>query len=108
MRALEQPGPTRLEHDRRMRRGALMPETRRHFQEELGHVLEQTLAMGEAARELFGQSLRVLSDPSLSNTVIAGDDEVDVYCTAIEKQVVELFALETPVACDLRLLTALL
>ena len=40
--------------------------------------------------------------------MIAGDDEVDAYWIRIEKQVLELFALETPVACDLRLLTVLL
>lgn len=86
----------------------MMPETRRHFHEGLRDVQERTVAMGEAARELFGQSLRVLSDPSLSDAVIAGDDEVDGYYIAIEQQVVELFALEAPVACDLRLLTVLL
>ena len=85
-----------------------MPETRRHFHQELRDVEGRLLAMGEAARELFRESLRTFGDPSLSNAVIAGDDEVDAHWIAIEKQVVELFALETPVACDLRLLTALL
>jgi phosphate transport system protein len=85
-----------------------MSETRRHFHQELRDVENRILAMGEAARGLFGESLRALSDPTLSKAVIAGDDQVDALWIAIERHVVELFALETPVACDLRLLTVLL
>jgi phosphate transport system protein len=85
-----------------------MPETRRRFHEELRDAEAQIRGMGEAALALFGQSLLTLEDPGLSDAVIAGDDEVDAYWIGIERRVLELFALETPVACDLRLLTALL
>jgi len=40
--------------------------------------------------------------------VIAGDDEVDRLYLDVERRILHLFALQTPVASDLRLLTALL
>src|SRR2546423_6826518 len=85
-----------------------MPETRRRFHKGLRDVEARILGMGEAARKLFERSLRALNDPPLSDAVIAGDDEVDAYCAGIEEQFLELLALQTPVACDLRLLTVLL
>ncbi len=40
--------------------------------------------------------------------MIAGDDLVDRLYLDVERQILDLFALQTPVASDLRLLTALL
>jgi phosphate transport system protein len=40
--------------------------------------------------------------------VIHGDDEVDRLYLDVERRILHLFALQTPVASDLRLLTALL
>jgi hypothetical protein len=40
--------------------------------------------------------------------VISGDDEVDQLYLDAERRILHLFALQTPVASDLRLLTALL
>ena len=85
-----------------------MPEARRRFHDLLGDVEEDLLEMGQAARDLFGQSVTALRDPTLSEAVIAGDDRVDRYYMGIERQVLQLFALQGPVACDLRLLTVLL
>src|SRR2546423_14347826 len=100
--------PLRREPPGAPRRDALMPETRRRFHKGLRDVEARILGMGEAARKLFERSLRALNDPPLSDAVIAGDDEVDAYCAGIEEQFLELLALQTPVACDLRLLTVLL
>ena len=41
-------------------------------------------------------------------TVIKGDDEVDALYLEVERRILHLFALQTPVSSDLRLLTALL
>jgi phosphate uptake regulator len=40
--------------------------------------------------------------------VISGDDEVDRLYLEVERRILQLFALQTPVASELRLLTALL
>lgn len=83
---------------------------RRHYHEEL-RTLETTVQeMGMASQGLFEKSLRAVAsgDAKLADDVILSDDEVDRYYMAIERQILDLFALQTPVASDLRLLTVLL
>src|SRR3989442_8901511 len=66
--------------------------------------------MGAAAEGLFDRSIGALlsHDPAQCDAVVAGDDEVDACYLAIEQGIMDVFALQTPVASDLRLLTALL
>lgn len=66
--------------------------------------------MGSAALGLFERSIRAVVDggDGLFEAVIDDDDEVDNYYLEVEQQVLDLFALQTPVASDLRLLTVLL
>jgi hypothetical protein len=45
---------------------------------------------------------------AVCDAVISGDDEVDELYLDVERRILGLFALQTPVASDLRLLTALL
>src|SRR5713101_7501282 len=87
-----------------------MPEPRRHFHEQLQDLERGIQDMGVAAQDLFDLSLRALSDRDrgLCDKVVAGDDAVDAYYLDIERGIMDLFALQTPVASDLRLLTALL
>jgi phosphate transport system protein len=87
-----------------------MVVARRHFHEQLQDLEAKVQDMGVAAENLLDLSLRTLSgrDPSLCDRVVAGDDEVDAYYLEIEQGIVDMFALQTPVASDLRLLTALL
>jgi len=87
-----------------------MREQRRHFHEQLRDLEARIQDMGVAAQNLFELSMRALAarDRCLCDQVIAGDDEVDAYYLAIERGIMDLFALQTPVASDLRLLTALL
>lgn len=87
-----------------------MRELRRHFNMELDSLERQIQDMGSAAESLFELSLSTIAgtDRSLCQRVIEGDDTVDAYYLAIEKGVMDLFALQSPVATDLRLLTALL
>lgn len=83
---------------------------RRHFDAELRDLELKIQAMGAASRDLAEQAIRgtVLNDPPMFQKVIRGDDEVDFYYLEIERRVLGVFALETPVASDLRFLTALL
>ena len=87
-----------------------MREPRRHFHEQLRELERLIQGMGVAAQDLFDLVLQAMTghDRSLCDRVIAGDDEVDAYYLEIERGVMDQFALQTPVACDLRLLTALL
>jgi phosphate transport system protein len=56
------------------------------------------------------QALEALlgGDLALCDQVVRGDDEVDALYLDVEQRILHLFALQTPVATDLRLLTALL
>jgi phosphate transport system protein len=85
-------------------------EVRRRFHDEL-HALEGDVQRtGVQARLLLEKALRTLArgDLVLCDEVIAGDDEVDRLYLDVERRILGLFALQTPVASDLRLLTALL
>jgi phosphate transport system protein len=88
----------------------MMVETRRHFHEQLGEIETLVLQMGESSRSLFQRALDVLESNDLADcdAVIQGDDEVDRFYMQIERAVVELFALQGPVASDLRFLAAML
>jgi phosphate transport system protein len=83
---------------------------RRHFDEELHELEVKVQAMSAAAQDLVDQAIKGLleNDPQILERVIQGDDEVDFYYLDIERRIVALFALQTPVATDLRFLTALL
>jgi len=87
-----------------------MADIRIRYHEELTETEDHVQAMGVAAAALFGKALRALieDDVALCDAVVAGDDEVDRYYLQTEERVLRLFALQTPVASDLRLLTVLL
>jgi phosphate transport system protein len=87
-----------------------MGEIRQRFHEEL-HALEGDVHQtGTQAQLLLERALQALahSDPAVCDAVIRGDDEVDQLYLDVERRILGLFALQTPVATDLRLLTALL
>ena len=85
-------------------------ELRATFHEELSRVEAHVQSMGAAAADLFGKGVRCIveGDPKLFDRVIMGDDVIDEYYMRTEKRILRLFALQTPVATDLRLLTVLL
>ena len=87
-----------------------MREPRRHFHQQLEDLEQQILDMGMAAEDEVDRAVRAVADDdaALCGEVIAGDDVVDAYYLAIERQILSVFALQTPVASDLRLLTAAL
>lgn len=83
---------------------------RKHFDEELRDLEIKIQAMGAAALDLVALALTGLIEHETRNfeKVIRGDDEVDFYYLEIERRILAVFALQTPVATDLRFLTALL
>jgi phosphate transport system protein len=87
-----------------------MREVRRRFHEELRALEDEVQRTGTQAQRLLEQALQALTgrDLTLCEAVIRGDDEVDQLYLDIERRILGLFALQTPVASDLRLLTALL
>jgi phosphate transport system protein len=87
-----------------------MREPRKRFHEQLQDLERLAQEMGVAAQDLVDLSLQTISgeDRSLCDRVIVGDDVVDGHYLTIERGIMDLFALQTPVASDLRLLTAIL
>src|SRR5215218_3765036 len=87
-----------------------MPEIRQRFHEELRALEDDVQRTGTQAQLLLDKALQALgrSDLGLCREVISGDDEVDTLYLDVERRILQLFALQTPVASDLRLLTALL
>jgi phosphate transport system protein len=88
----------------------LVGEVRRRFHEELRALESEVQRIGVQARLLLEQALQALThrDVAVCDAVISGDDEVDELYLDVERRILSLFALQTPVASDLRLLTALL
>jgi phosphate transport system protein len=88
----------------------LVGEVRRRFHEELRALEGEVQRTGTQAQLLLEKALQALAggDPAVCGEVISGDDEVDRLYLDTERRILHLFALQTPVASDLRLLTALL
>jgi phosphate transport system protein len=87
-----------------------MSEVRQRFHKELRDLEDAVQRTGAEARSLFEKALQALAsgDPAVCDQVIRGDDVVDKLYLDVEQRILNLFALQTPVASDLRLLTALL
>lgn len=85
-------------------------QPRRRFHQGLKDLEIRVQAMGSAVQGQVERALRglALNDGVLLGAVVEGDDEVDGYYLAVEKEILDLFALQTPVASDLRFLTAIL
>ena len=78
--------------------------------EELESLELEVLAMGELSERAVGRAIDALvrRDEDLAQRVIDADDEIDDRYLDIEHRTIELLALQTPVATDLRLLSAML
>jgi len=85
-------------------------ELRTSYHESLERIEAHVQSMGAAAGDLFGKAVRcvVNGDIGLAKRVVNGDDVIDEYYLRTEQRILRLFALQTPVASDLRLLTSLL
>jgi phosphate transport system protein len=80
------------------------------LQEELEQLELEVLAMGELAERAVGRAIDALvrHDEDLALQVIEADDEIDDRYLDVENRTIQLLALQTPVAVDLRLLSAML
>jgi phosphate transport system protein len=85
-------------------------QTRRHFHEELEGLELSILGLGELAERALSGAVELLEtrDETQAAAVIAGDDELDELYLDVEQRWLELLALQTPVAGDLRLVSAIL
>jgi phosphate transport system protein len=87
-----------------------MRETRQRFHGELASLESQLAELGGLAEEAVRGAVEGLirRDRGRASAVIAGDDALDESYLDIEKRILDLLALQTPVASDLRLVSAIM
>jgi len=87
-----------------------MSATRRRFHDELDALEVDIIAMGQLAEQAVGRAVDALvdRDDAAATAVIPADDAIDEMYISVERRILELLALQTPVATDLRLITSML
>lgn len=85
-------------------------EVRKKFHDGLAELEADVLRMGEIAERSVGRSVEALvaCDAVLAKAVIADDDVIDDLYLSVDRRILETLALQTPVAGDLRLISALI
>jgi phosphate transport system protein len=88
----------------------MVTETRRRWHDALASLETLVLDMGGLAEQAVACAVIALEqdEPTLAEQVIIGDDAIDDAYLSVERQALELLALQTPVAIDLRLISAIL
>ena len=88
----------------------MMQGTRHRFHESLDHLERELVHEGEEAATSVERAVEALvhRDSSLAALVVEGDDVIDRRYLDIESNILEVLALQTPVASDLRLVSAIL
>jgi phosphate transport system protein len=83
---------------------------RTHFHEELEMLELDILGMGELSERAVGKAVGALieHEDAQAHEVVAADDEIDEKYMSIENRVLQVMALQTPVAGDLRLISVIL
>jgi len=81
---------------------------RKGFQQQLSELREDVLYMSEIVLERMRMGLDALEtkDESLAREVIEGDHEINELYLELERDCIDLFALQQPVAGDLRFIAA--
>ena len=81
---------------------------RKGFQQQLAELRENVLYMSEIVLERMRAGLRALEtkDESIAREVIEGDHEINELYLELEQDCIGLFALQQPVAGDLRFIAA--
>jgi phosphate transport system protein len=84
--------------------------TRESFHETLEKTELQLLSLGELAATAVQRSVEALvkHDDGLAEQVVRDDDQIDDLYLRLDREVLELLALQSPVAEDLRLVSAIL
>jgi phosphate transport system protein len=85
-------------------------ETRRRFHDELAALERQVAEESEMAQRALERAVDALlrKDSPLADRVIAADDDLDSRYLDVERRVIELLAMQTPVASDLRLVSVIM
>src|SRR5438093_1892748 len=88
----------------------MAPQTRTAFHEQLRELEERALSTADLAAEALEQVIEavVTSDEELARMVIDGDDRIDGRYLDVHQGILTLLARQSPVASDLRLVSALL
>jgi phosphate transport system protein len=83
---------------------------RTQFHEALEQMELRLLSLGELAGQSVERAVGCVArqDPGLAQQVIASDDAIDELYLAIDGGILQLLALQSPVAADLRLISAIL
>jgi len=86
----------------------VIPVPRDTYQAALDDLRADVVAMGELVLSRLDSALAALTDgdEAAARAVVEGDDEVDDRYLALESDCVDLFALQQPVAGDLRFVAA--
>jgi phosphate transport system protein len=84
--------------------------SRQHFHEQLEGVELELLAMGELSTTAVQRAVEALveQDEAEASRVIADDDPIDAAFLRIDQDVLQMLALQSPVATQLRLVSAIL
>jgi phosphate transport system protein len=87
-----------------------MPESRRTFDEQLGDVRGEVVKLAARACEQIGAATQALLDADLGlvDRVDESHNEIEQRVVQIEHQVYQLFALQQPMASDLRTMLVVL
>ncbi len=87
-----------------------MTKPRRHFHDELKTIEQELVLMARLAERAVGRAVDALvrNDVPLAEDVISKDQEIDEKYLSIHQRWLETMALQTPVAVDLRLMSAVL
>jgi phosphate transport system protein len=87
-----------------------MAETRSHYQEELERLEASALEGLEMVNSALERTLEAIEhqDVELAQIVVADDDRIDGRYLEVHQSLITLLATQSPVATDLRLISALL
>jgi phosphate transport system protein len=87
-----------------------MYETRKRFHDELAALESEILGLGERAALAVANAVDALvrKDAALADQVVSQDDDLDATYLDIEQRILSLLATQTPVASDLRLVSAIM
>jgi len=85
-------------------------ETRVHYQEELGRLEASALGGLDLVSDALERTLEAVEhqDVELAQLVVADDDRIDGRYLEVHQSLIALLARQSPVATDLRLISALL
>src|SRR5438874_13792752 len=88
----------------------MAPQTRTAFHEQLRELEERALSTADLAAEALEQVNQAIveNDVELARMVIDGDDRIDGRYLDVHQGILSLLARQSPVASDLRLVSALL